>query len=175
MLSAHYNRAIIAFCVLVPGLIFTPGFAQGQSSRTPGPVDASGLTYRRFAQPGEATLRILVVAGTSSGIYDVGVSTSLEELLILSGGQLLAPESAHERRKVTVRLLREHGGDRTIVYESPLAEMLRGPGRYPELHDGDLLQIEASSRQRIGWRERIQIVASIGTLALVVERVARSF
>ena len=59
----------------------------------PGNVITSGTSYHIFAQPGEPTIEVMVLGDTSTGIYVVGSSTSMLDLLALSGAGAAANNS----------------------------------------------------------------------------------
>ena len=139
-----------------------------------GDITSSGTSYHVFARSGEATVQVLVLGdGGSSGIYEVGEGTDLSELLVLTGGAGLRSPQRGETREVTVRLFRREGGSRTNIYEARLEDMLRSPGTYPQLVDGDLLEVESVMRQRIKWTEVIRTLASFASLGIALERVIR--
>ena len=147
-------------------LAATPALAQ----RNPTDVIAQGTSYHVFAQPGEATIEVLVLGDASSGIYVVGSGTDLSRFLALIGGAGSEGTSSDTEVKKTIRLLREQGGQRVAVYEARLEEMLRDPSAYPQLMDGDVFTVETETRRRFNLRETLSIVSSLGTLALLTLR-----
>lgn len=147
-------------------LATTPALAQ----RNPTSVIAQGTSYHVFAQPGEATIEVLVLGDASAGIYVVGADTNLSKFLALIGGA--GAESTSDEREVTktVRLLREEAGQRVVVYEAEVEELVRDPSAYPQLQDGDVFSIETEVSRRFNLRETLSIVSSLSTLTLLVIR-----
>ena len=54
--------------------------------------------------------------------------------------------------------------------------MLANPGNYPVLRDGDVFSIETLTieRTRFGWRDGLSIVATLATVALVIDRIVEN-
>ncbi len=96
-------------------------------------------------------------------------TTRLDELFAMTGGsqQRESPEISSE---VDVKLFREDGGKRQLVYQDLLESMLTEPGRYPPLAEGDVLIIDQHLRRKFGWREGLSVLTAVGTFALVVDR-----
>lgn len=164
-------------CLLV--LLATAGAEtlQAQTFGRAGDVQSVGTAYHVFTRPGEATVQIIVM-GLGGGIYEVGESTRLDELLALIGGaqgEEIGQQQSGLTRRTTVRLYRMTGGQRSLIYEAPIEEVLLDPGTHPELRDGDYLGIEIVNRTRLGWRDGLRLLTSVGTLILVVDRLARRF
>ena len=90
------------------------------------------------------------------GLYEVGESVDLDELLVLSGGTGLNPKA----NKVTIRLYRDQGGQRAVAYEAPLERMLVDQAAYPDLQPGDMLYVESRPRRQFSWREALSITST---------------
>ena len=147
------------------GLALAPAaHAQGTSG-----VEQSGTSYHAFVRPGEVTVEVLVLGAGSDGLYEVGLDTRLDQLLALSGGALMTKEAQDE---TTIRLFRQEGGQRTLIYESSLERMLLEPGQYPALQDGDVFVVERPEEDSGGftWRDGISLVSSIASLTLIILR-----
>ena len=132
-----------------------PALAQ----RNPTDVISQGTSYHVFAQPGEATMEILVLGDAASGVYVVGEGINLSKFLALVGGAGGERTSPDVEVNKTIRLLREEGGQRAVVYEAPLEELLRNPAGYPSLRGGDVFTVETEVRQRFRVRETLSIVS----------------
>ena len=137
-------------------------------------ITAEGVPFRVFAEQGEATIRVYVLGGQgASGIYEIGADTRFDELLALSS---LAPQPVQPRTKQRVIISHYHqqGGERVLVFENELRDILQmNPNQYPELRDGDFLRVEVQTRNRFGWRDGLQILTSLSTVILLVERLTR--
>jgi hypothetical protein len=151
-------------------LLFLVAPAHAQWVGNPQEVVASGTSYRIFASPGEATIRVQVLGEVGAGIYVLSPRVTLSELIALGGGANLSPGTENVRRTVTVRLFREEGGIRREVYETELRQMLREPGGYPTLQDGDLVTVESEVERRYTFRETIGLVSSLASISLLVLR-----
>jgi len=181
--QSDYNSdmPIKKFFLLLVALWFLVGLNSKVEAQEFGRINsiiAEGVSYHVFAQPGEATVQVLVLGSVSSpGIYEIGISVDLGQLLALSGGPPLTETTGttSSTTETTVRLFRETTGRRDLVYEAPLQLLLSEPDLYPALHDGDVFTIESiiHQRQRIGFREVISVASSLATLVLVYDRVTR--
>lgn len=149
--------------------------AEAQRVSNPTDVISSGTSYHIFAQPGEPTVQVLVLGDVSTGIYVVGTSTSLIELLALTGAGSSSGQSAEVSREVTIRLMREQGGGRTIVYEQEFEGFLSEPSSYPTLQDGDIFTVEVEQHRRFGLREALDITARLSSITLLVLRLIDVF
>lgn len=128
-------------------------------TRTPG-------VYQRIAHPGESTIPVIVMGLGGQGLYEVGESVDLDELLVLSGGTGLNPKA----NRVTIRLYRDRGGQRAVAYEAPLERMLVDQANYPRLQAGDMLYVESRPRRQFSWRETLSIISAASTLVLLYYR-----
>lgn len=158
--------------LLIGILAFAPGLVHAQF----GGLESQGTNYYTFARPGENTIQILMLGDTGrDGIYEIGEGTDLAEFIALAGGAGESPLSPRQRRDVTIRLLRmEDDGQRRLVYESSLEDMLKRSD-YPTLQRDDVLRIRVRQRELFGWRDALQIVTSASTLILLVDRINRIF
>jgi hypothetical protein len=137
-------------------------------------VEAQGVSFHRFSRPGEATVRVWVVADTRSGLYEIGESVSLGELLVLSGtGPGIV--TLRERRNTTVRVYRGDRTQRGMIYEASFEDMLQNPGEYPSLRTEDAVVVETRVRERFTWRETLQLVSTASTMLLLIDRWRRVF
>ncbi|GIV60707.1 hypothetical protein GQ464_004485 [Rhodocaloribacter litoris] len=154
--------------LLVTGLATLP--AQGQAFGRHNSITATGTSYHVFTQPGDATIQVLVVGSASTGIYEVSDGTDLGRLLALTGFSM-APGGPGQSVKYRIKLFRETGGGRReVLYDEPIEQMLAHPGAYPVLQEGDIVMVESRVRQGFQWRDALTILTSIGTVALLVER-----
>ena len=147
--------------------------AQGTFPGMGSPLDreVAGVPYMRYAKPGETTVQVMVVGAVGApGIYVIGESTRLDELLALSRGLGTGMTPANTTQKSTVQLYRRQGGERVLIYEASVEDMLREPDTYPELQDDDIFRVDTVVRQRWTWREGLQVVSSAASLIFVAVR-----
>jgi hypothetical protein len=166
----HLFRSVLcllAFSTAVP--------AQAQVLTNPTDVTASGTAYRIFAQPGEPTVQVLVLGQGATGMYVVGAETSLVELLALTGTGVNPDGGTDVIQEITVRLMREQGGQRVVVYEQEFDSFLSEPASYPTLQDGDIFTVEVKQRRRFNLREALDVTARLASITLLALRLADLF
>lgn len=149
--------------------------AEAQRVSNPSDVVASGTSYHIFAQPGEPTIEVLVLGDAATGFYVIGANTALDELLALTGTSASPGESADVSRDVTVRLMREEGGRRAIVYEQEFEDFLSEPASYPTLQDGDVFTVEVQQHRRVGLIDVLNVTARLSSITLLVLRLIDVF
>lgn len=149
-----------------------PSFAQAVN---PTDVISSGTSYHIFAQPGEPTVEVFVLGSGHSGIYVVGASTTLLDLLALTGAGSNVIDDSEYVRGATVRLMREQGNTRTLVYERDFDQFLAEPDTYPSLQNGDIFTVEIKQRRRLGVRLVLEYASSLSSITLLVLRLASVF
>jgi hypothetical protein len=145
--------------------------AEAQALRNPTDVIAQGTSYHVFAQPGEATIEVLVLGSVAAGVYVVGEATSLTQLIALAGGAGEGQRSPTVDVERTVRLMREQGGERVVLYEAEVDQMLRSPSQHPTLMGGDLVTVDTEVRNRFSLRDTLAIVSSLASVTLLILRV----
>lgn len=134
-------------------------------------IDVLGTSYHRFVRPGEPTVELMILGNAAaSGVYVVGAETGYAELFALSGA-MAGGESGRERTRVHVRLYRDEAGQRRLITDSTVEDLIAAPRNYSTFEDGDIVYIEARSRTRFSWLELLRSASSIATLVFVVERV----
>jgi hypothetical protein len=129
--------------------------------------------------PGEPTITVSVWGAVAApGLYEVGEATDLGTLLSLAGGPAGTPEQEDRHVTTTVRLFRTAGPARQLAYEAVVDRLVLEPGRYPALHDGDLVEVETAIEEvgRFTWQDALTIVTGgVAAVVLAVERVASLF
>lgn len=144
--------------------------ARGQVPSQFGQYEVVGASYHKFVLPGEASIQVLVLGDAgASGIYELGRHVDMGELLALTSAQL-GTVTPGERREVSLRLYRNTGTERSVVYEAKLEDFLAYPGQYPQLQDKDVMVVETIIKQRFGWRDALTIVTGFAAVALAVDR-----
>ena len=163
-------RITLLSVVLLLGPI-NPEPAQAQFSG----LQSEGTNYYTFARSGENTIQLLMIGDTSrDGIYEIGEGTDLAEFIAVSGGVGEGVRSGRERRTVHIRLIRDtQQGRREVIYESDLSDFLMRDTAYPTLRSGDIVRVEVERSERLGVREILQVVSTLTTIGLLIERIAR--
>lgn len=151
--------------LLALALLALAGGAQAQTPVPVGDIQASGVSYITFTEPGAPTVDVRVVGeGVRNGIYRLQEGTTLTDLIALSGG---VPTSETDERQIVeayIRVLREQGGTRTVIYEALTEQALREPGAHPPFRDGDLVELDVTYEE---VRQRTTLGDIIGTASRV--------
>jgi hypothetical protein len=167
---AYLIRITLLSAVLLLGPV-NPEQAQAQFSG----LQSEGTNYYTFARAGENTIQLLMIGDTNrDGIYEIGEGTDLAEFIAVSGGVGEGVRSGRERRTVRIRLIRDtQEGRREVVYEADLSDFLMRDTAYPTLESGDIVRVEVERNERLGVREILQVVSTLTTIGLLIERIAR--
>jgi|GEM_PF-2864913 len=161
-------KFVIRWAVLFVGVLF--GIAAPASAQEFGRVEeitATGVPYSVFVRLGEPAIQVSVAGSPGAGLYEVGVSTDLSRMLVLSG-------AATSDTKAKVELRRLEGGISRVIYKGRVKDVLSEPGRAPALQEGDVLVI-SMPRGRFGWRDGLQIVSGLSSVVVLVWNIARVF
>lgn len=160
--------------VAVSACVWTADAAAQTFGRVEDRQSTSQAYFVHF-RTGEATV-VVSVWGTVQrpGTYEVGAGTDMGEVLSLAGGPLLAPlrqgAEIDVERVVRVRLYRQTEGDRALLYDAPLDEMVAAPDAYPVLVDGDVVEVQTHETETRHWTWRdtatIAGLAASGLIAL---------
>lgn len=157
----------VAILVVALGLCVTRTYAQE-------------IQPYEYARPGQPTMTIYVWGAVSKpGIWVIEREATLVEVLSLvnvqAGGDM--QEGARETR--FLRIYRGGGapqpsgayGDRDLVYEAPLDEMMTALQLAPGLQDGDVLAVEVETHR--SWFTFRNISSLIGTAAALTLLIIR--
>ncbi len=162
-------RRLALLCMALVALTAVPAEAQQN------PVTSGGVRYTIFHQPGEATKEIVLMGDQQSGVYVIGETITLDKFLALAGISFFERETDRVEIKKTVRVFREQGGERVIVYEARTTEMLVQSDAYPTLQDKDIVAIETQSFRAFDIRQALQLASQLGTLTLLGLRLYDAF
>jgi hypothetical protein len=141
-----------------------------------GGLQAEGTSYYIYARPGQNTIQVTVLgSGVQTGIYELGEGTDLERLVAL-GGYSPGVRQASNDRSVSIQLYRDNAdGQRELIYDASLDAMISEELPTPMLQMGDIARIEVVDRERFSWRDGLRILTASASLALLIERLSRSF
>ena len=163
-MSARVSSVVFSLIILVACLAGAPSPLQAQEVGRIGNIQANGVPYRTFAETGEATIRVYVISPGGSGIYEIGADTRFDELLALAS-IAPPPRQPQTRQSTMVRLYHQERGRRALVLEERVEDLLqRDPNNYPQLSDGDFLQVETRTSNRFGWQDGLRILTSLTSL-----------
>ncbi|MEM1115080.1 MAG: hypothetical protein AAF845_00490 [Bacteroidota bacterium] len=155
--------------LLVFAALLVAGAAHAQVVLPGDDIQASGVSYIVYTEPGAPTVEITVVGeGVRSGIYRLQEGTTLTQLVALSGGVPTSEEG--ERQIVTsfIRVLREQGGVRNVIYEATTEQAIREPGSHPPFRDGDLVELDITYEEVRPPVRFIDVVNTVSRVASIV-------
>jgi hypothetical protein len=134
--------------------------------------DAEDIVYRH-ARPGYATVQLYVWgAADRPGIWEVEETIGLVELLSAARVRGAAGVQPAYKQETIVRLFRQAGDGRGLVFERSLESVLASPASTPALSDGDVVTVELVQSRRFGWRDAGVVVGTVSSVALLVIRLA---
>lgn len=142
-----------------------------QAQVLPEQEGARPVAFYKYLERGESAIQVNVWGDVNAaGRYEVKVGTGLLELLFLAGAPTERSLSDREIRTSVIRLSRKSGDRWQVVLETPLENLLNLQQPDPTLQDEDILKIETRVRQRFNWRDLLTVVGTLGTLALLGDR-----
>lgn len=125
--------------------------------------------YYRFHMPGEATIQVSVEGAVPHpGLYEIGATTDLRQLLSLAGGPRIDNRERADRQKVEVRLFRSGEGQ---LYAATYADLASNPV-YPPLHESDTVLVEVVKSRRFGLQEAATVAGAVTAVALLINAFA---
>lgn len=140
-------------------------------AQTLGEVEERRSTARAYfvhVLPGERTITVSVWGTVPQpGTYDVGVGTTLGDVLSLAGGPLLPPLRQTSEttlvREVRVRLHRDAGGQRQVLVDRTVEETVASADASTVLQQGDVVEVVTleTETRRWTWRDS----AALGGIA----------
>lgn len=137
--------------------------------------DRTNVAYFYHARPGEATVQVSVWGTVERpGIYEVGDTTAVDELLTMAGGAPIQPRQENEDpARITVRLYRPRRGGRSLLFEANIDSILAGKADPPEIKDKDVLTVETVQPVNFTWRDALSLSSVTLNLAVLVVRILR--
>lgn len=148
----------------------------GVVSAQPSELDRSRLNtaaFYNYTEPGDVTIKVHVWGAIRfPGLYQIPRDTRLSELLSLAGGPQFAERSQRSTRSVDMKLHRANDGVRDVIFRSQMTNEIVVREEDPVIQNGDVLTFEATIRQGFRWRDLFPIVSMVGTLVLIIDRVA---
>ena len=171
-MTARQTLLAAALLLASPLRAQTPtGGATPPNGATFGQVEERRSTSQAYfvhVLPGEATV-VVSVWGTvpRPGTYEVSNGMDMGQVLSLAGGPLgtpvREPDATEVDREVRIRLYRQAGTTRSMIYDATLEETVASPEAYPILADGDVVEVTTNETERRRWTWRD--TATIGGLA----------
>ena len=114
-------------------------------------------------------------AVNTPGLYEVGSSYDVEDLLSLAGGPQLGTLVDNNRRTVEIAVYRAGGPGSGPVFEATLEEFVSNPSAHPALQDGDVIQV--TTREKRGWtgRDTLTLLGVAASAGIAVSTLVNAF
>ncbi len=176
--SIHYSRPavrgsrstllLLALAVILPVAAHAQSLSDFERSRY------SPAAYYNYAEPGDVTIMVNVWGTVRNpGLYEIPRETKLSTLLSVAGGPIVSQREHRTDRTIEIRLFRDSGNTRSVVFENTMANEVFASEENPVLQEGDVLTVETVVTRRFSWRDVFPIVAAVASVALAVERISR--
>ncbi|MBO6577014.1 MAG: SLBB domain-containing protein [Rhodothermales bacterium] len=131
--------------------------------------------YYNYAEQGDVTVHASVWGAVRyPGLYEVPVGTAMSELLSIAGGPSVGERVRRAKRTVTIKLYRDSGAGRQVIYEQKAKNTVDAGGRDIQIMEGDVLAIESVVKQGLSWRDMFSVIAAFASVALAIERITGS-
>jgi SLBB domain len=161
-------RASIVFALLF--LVAAPAVAQisdFERSRR------NTAAYFNYAEQGDVTVNAHVWGAVRyPGYYEVPVGTKLSEILSIAGGPSFGERTRRSKRTVTIKLYRDSGAGRDVIYEKSATNGIDASGRDIQIMTGDVLEVQSVIKQGFSWRDLFSVIAALASVSLAVERLS---
>ena len=127
----------------------------------------------QYARTGRPTIDVFIWGEVGTpGLWRVEPDIDLIELLSVARVTGVGLEEPDISRRVSLRIYREEGGQRSEIYSQQLDHILTGGRAYPTLQDGDILEVVTRRRRRLGLQTVTQIVGTAASLTLLILRIS---
>lgn len=129
----------------------------------------SPAAYYNYAEAGDITIRVNVWGTVQNpGLYEIPQGTHLSTLLSVAGGPAAGPRNEREDRTISVRLFRQAGGERGLIFQDVMQNEIFVSQEDPVLQEGDVLAVETTVRQRFNWRDVLPIISASASVGLAI-------
>ena len=164
------SRSALYLAIVLISLSPSALFAQESQA-----LDGSDSFVFDFSRPGEATILVNVWGNVGrAGLWRVEREVDLVEFLSVVEVPGVGTNRIGTRARNVVTVYRQRNGERRIVYQKNLEDILEDGARYPQLRDRDVLEIETTQRQRIGFRLVSTIVSTVSSTASLILLLTRN-
>ncbi len=155
--------AALLFFVATPALAQLSDFERSRRNTA---------AYFNYAEEGDVTMHVSVWGAVRyPGLYEVPIGTQLSELLSIAGGPTVGERTRRSKRTVTIKLFRDSGVGRSVIYEQKAKNGVNATGRDIQVMNGDVLGVEAVVKQGLSWRDLFSVITAFASVALAVERI----
>lgn len=133
--------------------------------------------FYRFAAPNDVVVAVSVWGDVRyPGYYEVPRGTTLSALLSMAGGPANSRRTNRQRVRTQIALNRPRSESTDAleqIYVSEATNDIPALDQQLVLQGGDILSVETVTRTTFSWRDIFPIVGAIGSVVLIVDRLAR--
>lgn len=129
----------------------------------------SPAAYYNYAEAGDVTI-LANVWGTvrNPGLYKIPQGTHLSTLLSVAGGPAADVRNERNDQTISLRLYRNEGGVRRVVFEDVMTNEIFASSEDPVLQEGDILAVETIVKQRFNWRDVLPFISASASVGLAI-------
>mgnify|MGYP006268598761 CR=1 FL=1 len=139
-------------------------------------LDVEPDFINRYAAPGSSTIQVYIWGSVgTTGIWRIEPDLDLVELLSAAQVTGIGQEVPGSYQRVRLRIYRTVEGNRRMIYEEQLDNVLAAGAGYPSLQGGDVLEVETQRRRSFTERVRVAtgLIGSAASLILLYLRISR--
>ncbi len=146
-------------------LLALSSFAQSPALTTQG--------VNQYARSGRSTITVFIWGEVGTpGVWRVEPDVDLIELLSVVGVTGVGVDEPDMSQRISLRIYREEGGQRSEIYSQQLDHLLTGGRAYPTLQDRDILEVVTRRRRRLGLQTVALIVGTVASITLLALRIS---
>lgn len=163
ILDPRRTVLLLVLAVLLPVAAHAQSLSDFERSRY------SPAAYYNYAEPGDVTIMVNVWGTVRNpGLYEIPRETKLSTLLSVAGGPIVSQRENRTDRTIEIRLFRDSGNTRSVVFENTMSNEVFASEENPVLLEGDVLTVETVVNRRFGWRDAMPIVSAIASVGVMI-------
>ena len=136
-------------------------------------LEATDAFVTEFLTPGAPSMTIYIWGAVGTpGIWRVDRDVDFIELLSAAQVTGIGQDEPATNQRVNLRIYRTLEGDRRKIYDTRLDDVLAAGASYPDLQDGDVLEVETERRRGLSLQLVSQIIGTASSIVLLTLRLA---